>query len=220
MEHQTSSPTSFPSAKELFRAVEAGDVARVRQFVLRDRTLANARTEQGCSAVLHAMNQRQAEVAADLVLCGASLDIHEAAATGHIERLEELVTLDASCLWSCSAEGWTPLHLAAFFGQKRAVAFLLERGTPVAAWSKNSLPSQPLHAAVAGNDAEVCRLLLERGAPADEKQHGGFRPLHGAAEPLLGVLDAVARCASDSPLWLESRTLAGTPHLGCRPEGP
>lgn len=177
--------THEPSAEdalELFEAIDAGDAARVMKLVSHDRALANIRDASGVSAVLHAMYRGQAEIAAELALAGASLDVFEAAATGHVEKLEELLARDADCLGSYSPDGWTPLHLAAFFGQERAVALLLERGAPVAAWSKNALANQPLHAAVAGNDTDTCRWLLDHGAPVDERQHGGFTPLHGAAQ--------------------------------------
>ena len=167
---------------ELFEAIRAGDAPRVLKLVAHDRTLADAHDSEGVSAVLNAMYNGQAEIAAELALAGASLDVFEAAATGHVERLEELLDHDADCLGSYSPDGWTPLHLAAFFGQERAVALLLERGAPVAAWSRNALANQPLHAAVAGNDTDTCRRLLDHGAPADERQHGGFTPLHGAAQ--------------------------------------
>ncbi len=169
-------------AAGLFEAIRDGDAPRVRKLVAHDRALANAHDPQGVSAVLTAMYNGQAEIAAELALAGASLDVFEAAATGHVERLDELLGHDSDCLGAYSADGWTPLHLAAFFGQERAVALLLERGAPVAAWSKNALANQPLHAAVAGNDTDTCRWLLDHGAPVNERQHGGFTPLHGAAQ--------------------------------------
>jgi uncharacterized protein len=169
-------------ASELMEAIHAGDAARVRKLVAHDRALANARDSHGVSAVLNAMYDGHVEIAAELALGGANLDVFEAAATGHVEKVEELLSRDADCIASYSADGWTPLHLAAFFGQERAVALLLDRGAPVAAWSKNALANQPLHAAVAGNDTDTCRWLLDHGAPVDEKQHGGFTPLHGAAQ--------------------------------------
>ena len=112
-------------ALELFAAIDAGDAPTVRKLVAHDRTLADARDARGVSAVLNAMYHGQAGIAAELALSGASLDVFEAAATGHVEKLEELLAHDADCLGSYSTDGWTPLHLAAFFGQERAVALLL-----------------------------------------------------------------------------------------------
>lgn len=170
------------NATDLVAAIEAGDEEKVRKLITADRSLVNARTEGGLSAVLVAMYRGQQEIATELVLAGADLDLFEAAATGHVERLEELLARDGAPVTSYSADGWTPLHLAAFFGQERAAALLIERGAPLDAWSRNELANQPLHAAVAGNDTETCLCLLRHGAPVDEKQHSGFTPLHGAAQ--------------------------------------
>ena len=170
------------NSTDLFAAIEAGDEERVRKLITADRSLVNARTEGGLSAVLVAMYRGQQEIATELALAGAELDLFEAAATGHVERLEELLARDGAPVTSYSADGWTPLHLAAFFGQERAAALLIERGAPLDAWSRNDMANQPLHAAVAGNDTETCLWLLRHGAPVDEKQHGGFTPLHGAAQ--------------------------------------
>jgi len=170
------------NASDLFAAIEAGDEERVRKLIAADRALLNARTDAGVSAVLVAMYRGQQEIATELALAGAELDLFEAAATGHVERLEELLARDGAPVTSYSADGWTPLHLAAFFGQERAAALLIERGAPLDAWSRNDMANQPLHAAVAGNDTETCLWLLRHGAPVDEKQHGGFTPLHEAAQ--------------------------------------
>ena len=60
-------------------------------------------------------------------------------------------------------DGWTPLHLAAFFGHLDAAARLLEAGASLAAVSRNSLTNTPLHAAVAGGRVEVA-LFADRCA--------------------------------------------------------
>ena len=40
----------------------------------------------------------------------------------------------------------------------------------------------PLHAAAAGKHTEIVKLLLDRGASANARQHGGWTPLHAAAQ--------------------------------------
>ena len=170
------------NATDLFEAIQAGDAERVRKLIGANRSLVNAHREDGVSAVLVAMYQGHPEIATELALAGADLDIFEAAATGHVERLDELLARDGTPVMSYSPDGWTPLHLAAFFGQERAVALLIERGGAVDAWSRNATSNQPLHAAVAGNDTDSSLWLLRHGAPVDTRQQGGFTPLHAAAQ--------------------------------------
>ena len=80
-----------------------------------------------------------------------------------------------------ATDGFTALHLAAFFGKVEAARTLLEAGADVATYGTNAFANQPLHAAAAGRHHEVCRLLLGAGADVEATQHGGFRPLHEAA---------------------------------------
>jgi len=81
-----------------------------------------------------------------------------------------------------SHDGWTPLHLAAFFGQHAAATALVDAGADLAAVSQNGLENQPLHAALAGaGDSAIVTMLVERGADVNATSHGGWRPLHLAA---------------------------------------
>ena len=75
-----------------------------------------------------------------------------------------------------SSDGWTPLHLAAFFGKGDAARLLLNKGASVTARSTNQMANTPLHAAAAGKHAEIVKLLLDHGANANARQHGGWAP--------------------------------------------
>ena len=81
-----------------------------------------------------------------------------------------------------SYDGWTALHLAAFFGQLEAAARLLEAGGRLAAVSRNPLANTPLHAAVAGGQPDVSVFLIARGADVNATDSGRHTPLHIAAE--------------------------------------
>jgi uncharacterized protein len=110
------------------------------------------------------------------------LTIFEAAAVGDSERVRELLSLQPGYAADWSPDGFTALHLAAFFGREAVAAELLERGADVSAVARNSLRVQPLHSAAAGGHTAVARLLLEHGADPNARQEGGFVPLHAAAQ--------------------------------------
>ena len=61
----------------------------------------------------------------------ATLNVHEAAAMGAVERLEQLLDHNAADVNAWSADGFQPLQLAAFFGRPEAVELLLARGAEV-----------------------------------------------------------------------------------------
>src|SRR5207248_10766806 len=84
-----------------------------------------------------------------------------------------------------AADGFTPLHLATFFGHAAATRLLLEHGANPALISRHRfIQVTPLHSAVAREgaaDLETATVLLEAGAPVDARAEGGQRPLHSAA---------------------------------------
>jgi ankyrin repeat protein len=80
------------------------------------------------------------------------------------------------------ADGWTPLHLAAFHGRAEEVTTLLAQGADPLARSRNAMANTPLHAALAGAEHDrVVRALLARGASAALAAASGVTPLHLAA---------------------------------------
>ena len=90
-----------------------------------------------------------------------------------------------------SADGWTPLHLAAFFGHPKIAELLLAHDADVTARSRNPNGNTPLHAALAGNHKLVAGLLIGRGADVNAADATGWRPLHLAAAN--NNLDAMKR---------------------------
>jgi ankyrin repeat protein len=120
--------------------------------------------------------------AQDLVAADPTLAIFAAAILGDVTQLEELLAANRSLISACSTDGWTPLHLAAYFGRVDAVRMLLNKGAAVAARSTNPMQNTPLHAAAAGGHAEIAKILLEHGANANARQSGGWVALHAAAQ--------------------------------------
>jgi uncharacterized protein len=81
-----------------------------------------------------------------------------------------------------SADGFTALHLAAFFGRPAVTRLLLDRGADPNPWATGDLYVQPLHSAVAGGHEDVAEMLIHGGADVDAAQRQGYTPLMGAAQ--------------------------------------
>ena len=146
-----------------------------------DPSLARARDAGGLSAVLTALYHRQDAALEALLAAGPELDVLDAAATGRLDVLRAHVEGDPDALSARSPEGFTPLHLAAFFGGGAAVRLLLAAGAPADADQENPARVRPLHSAVAARDHDAARALLEAGADPDCVQQGGYTPLLAAA---------------------------------------
>ena len=169
------------SADEIIEAIKAGDADRVSALVAGDSSLATARNEQGISAIMWALYNQRRDLAELVSAAQPSLDVMEAAALGRIDALSELVSEDAARVGEHSADGFTPLHLAAFFGQPAAVEWLLERGAAPNAVARNPTMVQPLHSAVASGVTESVVALVDGGADVNATQQGGWTPLQAAA---------------------------------------
>jgi ankyrin repeat protein len=155
----------------LFAAIKAGDMDTLNDLLAGDPALASA-TEDGVSAVLVSLYHRQDAARETLLAAGAHVGPLEAAALG------DRSTLDPAAR---GADGFTALHLAAFFGGRETVEALLAAGADADADAENPLRVRPLHSAVASRDAGSVKALLEAGADPNVRQQGGFTPLHGAA---------------------------------------
>jgi ankyrin repeat protein len=165
-----------------FATVKSGDGKQLAELLAEDPTLAIARDENGVSLRLQACYHRRVEMLAVLRDAGPSLDIFEAAALPDAEvRGEELLRADPDLARAWSSDGFTPLHLASFFGRPKMAAILLDRGAEPNAVSRNPMAVQPLHSAAVARDTTIVAMLLDHGADVNARQAGGWTPLHAAA---------------------------------------
>src|SRR5690606_16531179 len=102
--------------------------------------------------------------------------------------LHALVERSHSAATNRSGDGYTVLHLAAFFGHDGIVADLIRRGAAVEAIAGNATLVRPLHSAVASGHLRIAERLLNAGADPNARQRAGFTPLHGAANAGAGDL--------------------------------
>ena len=147
----------------------------------------------------------------EILATGPELDIFEAAAVGRSDRVGELLDVDHGQVSSWSEDGFTPLHLAAFFRHPVTARLLVDRGALIDVVARNEqLRVTPLQSAAAAREEETAALLLERGADPNVQQRGGFTALHAAAQngddPLVALL--LARGADPALAAEDGRTAA------------
>ena len=157
----------------VFEAAAAGDLPRVRELVERDRAQANAVSPDGYSPLGLAAFFRRSDVAAYLLERGADprpasrqggfTPLHSAVATDAAAADLELVRrlLDAGADPNArSASGGTPLHTAAFTGDRRVLDLLLARGGDVSI--RNEQGNTAADIANERGHPEMARLLEDR----------------------------------------------------------
>ena len=177
--------TATPTATDLFDAIDGDDAQRLDKILAESPALATARDDEDVSAMLHALYHGRAPLAERIANAVPELDIFEAAALGRADRVRDLLAADPSLATASSPDGFTALHLPAFFGgpgTADAAKALLDAGADVSARSTNSFWVLPLHSAASGGHAEIVELLLAAGAEPSPRQRHGWTPLHAAAQ--------------------------------------
>lgn len=176
--------------ERLKAAITAGDESAVRALLENEPGLAKQH-ENGLSAVMLAAYHKQPGVAQALLDARGPADLFEASALGMDERIRELIAWDPRAVVSRSGDGFTALHLAAFFGHPATVRILLDEDADVEDVAENATGVRPLHSGVAGRNVKVVEALLDAGAELEARQQDGFTPLMGAAAA--GVTEIVER---------------------------
>ena len=143
------------SEQDLLRAVASGNKGKT-EVVLRAGISANAKDEQGHSALTMATALPSTEIAGLLITHGADVNAR-------------------------SHDGATPLMAAIMSGQKDTAKLLLRRGADVNALAPVGSPI-PQHMpmlffAIAVGDADITKLLIEAGADVNAKLSDGQQQL-------------------------------------------
>jgi ankyrin repeat protein len=171
---------------ELLGVIRRGDPKVVEALLAAHPDLANARDEKGDSPVLMATYAGQQEIVRLLLDRGARPNFFEACALGLDADVRRQLRDDPGAVRQWAHDGWTPLHLAAYFGHRETAEALLDAGADVLALSRNGEGNLAINAAAAGPRADrrpdIIRLLIARGCPVDGRgSPSGHTPLHEAA---------------------------------------
>jgi ankyrin repeat protein len=173
-------PTAATSIEqEFFDAIKKGNSERVGELLKQRPTLIKASTKNGTTPILLAVYADHPEIAESLLATGIEPNIFEAAATGRIQRVRELLKQDPMLAKAYSPDGWTALHLN--WGHLYIVELLLDSGADINALSRNKFVATPLQGAVVRKRIELARLLIARGARVSPRGEGGGSPLHECA---------------------------------------
>lgn len=152
------------------------------------------------SALMAALYNREFDEAERLVDALDHLTLFEASAVGDVDRVRTLLDEQPESVEDIAPDGFTALHLAAFFGWEPVAALLIERNADANAVAANPSRVRPLHSAVAARSVRVAEILLAAGADPNAQQIGGWTALMAAAKhghvPLVEALLAANADAS------------------------
>jgi len=187
------------TSDDLFGLIEAGDVDAVRTLLAEQPWLAADRDDEGVSPLLRARYRMDRGMVEAIRPHVERLNVFEAAAFGDLDRLSELLGEDPDLLDAMSGDGFTSLHLAAFFGQEDAVRLLLARGAVFDVVGTGWMQGTALHSAAAAAQPAIVRLLLDAGADPNVRQRHGYTPLQSAAANAdLSSVEALLAAGADA----------------------
>jgi ankyrin repeat protein len=130
-------------------------------------------------------------IIATLVLAGCAPTLHKAVKYGDADRVRKLLDAGADVNGRNSSKAvkllrggtplqYTPLHWAAYIGDREIAELLISRGAELDAENPDS--STPLYLAAEQGYPEVVKFLISEGAEVNVKDSSsGYTPLHRAA---------------------------------------
>jgi len=168
--------------QQFLDAVRDGDLEALRRAARETPVLLSTRDANGVSAVMLAMYHRHADAARLLAEMGAEIGPFEACVLRQADQLKGMLAADRRLIGGYSPDGFTLLHLAAFFGQPDVAEMLLAAGADANAEAHNKIRVRPLHSAAAADQTRIALALIAHGADVSVRQQGGFTPLHASAQ--------------------------------------
>lgn len=151
--------------------------------------LATQVTSHQISPMLLACYYKKMDIANAIAEFMPQLSIFDACAVGKFDDVTLLVFKDPRSVNEYSADGFTPLGLACYFGHEEIARFLVLKGAEVNLPSKNGFNVFPIHSAVANDNYGIAKVLLDAGAYPNVCQKSGVAPLHSAAQ--LGNIEMI-----------------------------
>jgi len=164
----------------LGQLLKAREEQAILQLVKAYPSVLSQKNEQGIAGLMLIAYYKLPNVLQEVLPLKEDLTFHEAVACGDLEGVKDFLAQEPTLLNQASPDGFPPLCLACYFGQRANASYLLEAGADINAVATNGSNIQALHAAVAKNDVQICEWLLEKGAAVNATQTQGVTALHSA----------------------------------------
>jgi ankyrin repeat protein len=169
--------------------IENNQLSEIIALLTQKPGLATQKTSHHISPVMLACYYKKPDVAQIIVEFVPELDIYDACAVGKFDDVTLLIFKDPQLINTFSADGFTPLGLACYFGHEEIARFLVLKGAEVNVPSNNGFNVFPIHSAIAANNFNITKMLLDAGAYPNVCQRSGVAPLHTAAQ--LGNIELI-----------------------------
>jgi uncharacterized protein len=192
--------------KTLFDLATADDVARLMDALPTGRESFSILNDNGESLYLFSLYRGRTKCA-DALANRGQLSLHEAAAAGDTARVEQCLKPAPWAINTLSADGWTTLHLAAFFGRDATVLRLLAFGANPRQWGRAFDQNLALHAAASGGrigKGAFAKLLAATGDANIQTKQGVTALMSAAANGSKDFVDTLLGTGADPTLKMDN----------------
>jgi len=169
--------------------IETGNHHDLDLLLSHDPDLVTQSTSHQISPLLLSCYYHKAQITQTILKYTKTITIHEACAVGLKQHVEMMLDYKKEIKDELSTHGFTPLGIAAHFGQEEIIRVLLENQADPNIPCNNGYHVFPLHAAVSSNNTGISKLLIDAGAEVNVFQKGHIAPIHLAAQH--GNLDLI-----------------------------
>jgi ankyrin repeat protein len=186
---------------DLFALAAANDAEDLK-VVLGGADLTRLHNDAGESLYRFALFHDHA-AAAEAIKTPGALGLHDAALVGDIPRLTALLKIAPWAIDLLSPDGWTALHLAAFFGSDAALETLLALGANARIMGRAFEQNLAIHAACAGRrlgKAAFAKLVAATGNPDALQKQGYTALMIAAANGFEVAVDVLLAAGADRTL--------------------
>ncbi len=170
------------SMQKLEEFITNGDADGLMDLLIENPALATGTTSHQISPLMLSCYYKMPQITDVLLKAVDDITLFEASASGRFDKVVDLVAAQPNTIDDYTADGFTALGLACYFGQYEVAKYLIQEGADVNQPSQNGFNVYPIHSAAAGNYTDILRLLIENGAQVNVKQQAGSTPLHAAAQ--------------------------------------
>lgn len=168
----------------IFDLIDKNYDEEMEEILNKDVSILGIPNENGITPLLYALYLGKKKLAEKIYSKNFNFSIFESIGMQDLDKVKSCIEKNPNIINSYSLDGWTALHLAAFWGSREIVLLLLGNGAIIdlPSKSKASFGNSALQAAIAMQQLEIVELLLLRGAnPNFLQKPSNITPLHIAA---------------------------------------
>lgn len=160
--------------------IKEKDPEKISALVKEKPAILDASDENGSSGFMLIAYSEFYYLLEQLIEFKQSISFYEAIVLGKSNIVETYLESNPESPNEYSADGFTPLSLAAFFDQTEIAKLLIDNGADPNLSATNPSKVNALHSATAKENYELCKILIENGANVNATQMQNVTALHSA----------------------------------------